>query len=56
MLKSEMQYIYLLQTIKDWVMVWIEPCQHFGHRLKWESMSSLVKQDDYNGDPNVTQK
>ena len=37
-------------------MVWIEQCQHFGHGLKWESMSSLVKQAHFNVDPNVTQK
>ena len=51
-----MQYIYLLKTIKDWMMVWIERCQHFGHRLKWESMSSLVIKAHCNGDPNATQK
>ena len=36
--------------------VWIERCQYCNHRLKWESMSSLVKQAHFNGDPNVTQK
>ena len=51
-----MQYICLLQTIKDCMTVWIEWCQHSSHRLKWESISSLVKQAHCNGDPNVTQK
>ena len=37
-------------------MVWIEWCQHSGHRLKWEYVPSLVKQAHFNGDPNVTQK
>ena len=37
-------------------MVWIKRCQHFGHRLEWESMSSLVIQAHCNGHPNVTQK
>ena len=36
--------------------VWIEQCQHSSHRLKWESMSSLVIQAHCNGDPNVKQK
>ena len=35
--------------------IWIEWCQHFGHRLKWKPMSSMVKQAHCNGDPNVTQ-
>ena len=51
-----MQYICLLQTIKDWIMVWIEQCQHSGHGLKWEFVSSLVKQAHFNRDHNVTQK
>ena len=38
------------------MMIWIERCQHSGYGLKWESMSSLVKQANFNGDPNVTQK
>ena len=39
---------------QDWMTVWIERCQHFGHRLKWEFVSSLVIQAHCNGDPNVT--
>ena len=56
LLKSGIQYICISQTIKDWMMVWIKRCQHFGHRLNWDSMSSLVTQAHCNGDPNVTQK
>ena len=52
LLKSGMQYICLLQTIKDWMTVWIERCQHSDHGLKWESMSSLVKQAHFDRDPN----
>ena len=51
-----MQYICILRTIKDWMMLWIKLCQHYGHRLKWEFVSSLVIQDHHNGDPNVTKK
>ena len=36
--------------------IWIEQCQHYGHRLKWEYVSSFVKQVHCNGDSNVTQK
>ena len=37
-------------------MVSIEWYQQSSHRLKWESMSSLVIQAHCNGDPNVTQE
>lgn len=40
---------------QDWMTIWIERCQHSGHGLKWESISSLVKKVHCNGDPNVTQ-
>ena len=56
LLKSGMQYICILQTIKDWMMVWIEWCQHFSYRLKSEFVPSFVKQTHCNRDPNVTQK
>ena len=56
LVKSGMQYICILQTIKDWMTVWIEWCQHSVHRLKLEFVSSLVIQAHCNGDPNVTQK
>ena len=37
-------------------MVWIEWCQHSGHTLTWEGVSSLVKEAHRNGDSNVTQR
>ena len=40
---------------QDWMTMWIERCQQYGHRLKWESVYSLVIQAHCNGDPNVTQ-
>ena len=56
LLKSEMQYHLFIANNQDWMMIWFEQCQHSGHLLKWEFVSSLAKEACCNGDFNVTQK
>ena len=35
------------------MMIWVEQSQENGHSLTWDSVASLVKEAQRNGDPNV---
>ena len=52
-----MQHIYALQTIFDWMKVWIEQCTKYNNgRLTWEGVSTLVKEAELRRDTNLTQR
>lgn len=50
---SGMHYICILQTIFDWMTVWIQKSQENGCSLTWDSIALLVKEVHRNGHPNV---
>ena len=40
----------------NWMKVWIERCEQYGHGISWKHLASLVKVALCNGDTNITQR
>ena len=48
-------HLYIANNL-DWMKVWIERCEQYGHGISWEGLVSLVKAAHRNGDTNLTQR
>ena len=48
-------HLYITNNI-DWMKVWIERCEQYGHGISWEGVASLVKAIQRNGDRKLTER
>ena len=48
-------HLYIANNL-DWMKVWIEQCEQYGHGISWEGVASLVKATHHNADTNVAER